>query len=273
MANATHAIRAEAGIVMSHAATMFAPTPQRTAPRLRLAPTPSTEPVTTCVVLTGRPMRVAPWMTLAPISCAEKPVAGSSLKMLQPSVRIIRHPPAYVPKPIGGEMTRLATCLTSADHWTPPSPPAAATPAPHKPPINACVELLGSPRYHVRRFHVMAPKRADMTTTRPGLIASVLAIVFDTLAWKKATVITAPTRLKTAARPTAVRGDSARVEIDVAIALAVSWKPFVKSNATASPIVTQSRIAVSCILDRDGLHHVGRMLACIHRLLEPVVDG
>ena len=45
-------------------------------------------------------MRVAPWMTLAPISCAEKPVAGSSLKMLQPSVRIIRHPPAYVPKPI-----------------------------------------------------------------------------------------------------------------------------------------------------------------------------
>ena len=83
-----------AGMVMSHAATMFAPTPQRTAPRLRLAPTPSTEPVTTCVVLTGRPIRVAPWMTLAPMSCAEKPVAGSSLKMLQPSVRIIRHPPA-----------------------------------------------------------------------------------------------------------------------------------------------------------------------------------
>ena len=32
---------------------------------------------------------------------------------------------------------------------------------------------------------------------------------------------------------TAARGDSARVEIDVATALAVSWKPFVKSNASA----------------------------------------
>src|SRR5438045_4692812 len=122
------------------------------------------------------------------------------------------------------------------------------------------------------RFQEMAPSRAAITTTRPGLIASVLAIVFDTLAWKKATVITAPTRLKTAARPTAARGDSARVEIDVAIALAVSWKPFVKSNATATPIVIQSRIAVSCILDRDGLHHVGGVLACIHRRLEQVVD-
>ena len=32
---------------------------------------------------------------------------------------------------------------------------------------------------------------------------------------------------------TAVFGASARVEIDVATALAVSWKPFVKSNASA----------------------------------------
>src|SRR2546430_13963639 len=118
----------------------------------------------------------------------------------------------------------------------------------------------------------MAPKRADITTTSPGLIASVLAIVFETLAWKKATVITAPTRLKTAARPTAARGERALVEMDVAIALAVSWKPFVKSNTTATPIVTHSRIAVSCILDRDRLHHVGGVLACIHRRLEQVVD-
>ena len=79
-------------------------------------------------------------------------------------------------------MTRLAICFMSDDHWTPPIPPAAATPAPHKPPIKACVELLGSPRYQVMRFHAMAPNSADMTTTSPGLIASVLAIVFETLA-------------------------------------------------------------------------------------------
>src|SRR2546425_5418367 len=84
-------------------------------------------------------------------------------------------------KPRGGEMTRLATCLISADHLTPPSP-AAAIPAPQRPPIKAWVELLGNPRYHVIRFHAIAPSSAAITTTSPGLIASVLAIVFETLA-------------------------------------------------------------------------------------------
>src|SRR5258707_113855 len=84
--------------------------------------------------------------------------------------------------PTGGEMTRLVTCLPSADHLTPLNPPAAAMPDPHSPPINACVELLGSPKSQVIRFHAIAPRRAAMTTTRPGLIASVLAIVFDTFA-------------------------------------------------------------------------------------------
>ena len=55
-------------------------------------------------------------------------------------------------------------------------------PAPHSPPMSACVELLGRPRYHVTRFQVMAPIKADITTTSPGLIARVLAIVFETLA-------------------------------------------------------------------------------------------
>ena len=46
----------------------------------------------------------------------------------------------------------------------------------------------------------------------------------------------APTKLRTAAMATAARGESARVETLVAIELAVSWKPFVKSknNATAT---------------------------------------
>src|SRR5438067_7324501 len=100
MANATQAIRAAAGIVMIHAAMMLAPRAQRTADSLRAAPTPMTEPVITWVVLTGSPMRVAPWITLAPINCAENAVAGSSFKLLHPSVRMIRHPPAYVPNAI-----------------------------------------------------------------------------------------------------------------------------------------------------------------------------
>ena len=43
----------------------------------------------------------------------------------------------------------------------------------------------------------------------------------------------APAKLRIAARMTAVRGVSALVETLVAIAFAVSWKPFVKSKKRA----------------------------------------
>ena len=45
----------------------------------------------------------------------------------------------------------------------------------------------------------------------------------------------APTKFSTAASVTATRGGMARVEIEVATALAVSWNPFVKSKASAAP--------------------------------------
>src|SRR5437588_5321901 len=89
-------------------------------------------------------------------------------------------------------------------------------------PTRACVELLGSPRYQVTRFQVMAPTRAAMMTTRPALKDTIFAIVFETLAWKNTTVITAPARLSTEAISTASRGDTARVDTEVAMALAVS---------------------------------------------------
>ena len=50
----------------------------------------------------------------------------------------------------------------------------------------------------------------------------------------------APRKFITAAISTAVRGLSARVETEVATALAVSWKPFVKSNASAIATTTTS---------------------------------
>ena len=43
----------------------------------------------------------------------------------------------------------------------------------------------------------------------------------------------APTKFRIAAKVTATRGAIARVEIEVATTLAVSWKPLVKSNARA----------------------------------------
>ena len=52
-----------------------------------------------------------------------------------------------------------------------------------------------------------------------------------------AVVTNAPKRFATEAISTAIRGESARVEMLVATALAVSWKPFVKSKRSATPIV------------------------------------
>src|SRR5436190_1948856 len=101
-----------------------------------------------------------------------------------------------------------------------------ATAAPTSPPIRACDEEEGSPRDQVRMFHAKAPKSAANTTTRllgpGGSVMMPLPTVLATLAPKNE-----PSRLKTAAMPRATRGLSARVDTDVAMALAASWKPLV----------------------------------------------
>ena len=128
--------------------------------------------------------------------------------------------------PAGGDVTRPITIVPSWLQRTPAQPPAAAMPAPTSPPISACVELLGRPRYQVTTFQAIAPSSAAMMMTRPAspcrLIARILAIVLETLAWKNTTVMSAPAKLRTAESSTAWRGVRALVEIEVAIALAVS---------------------------------------------------
>ena len=90
-----------------------------------------------------------------------------------------------------------------------------------------------------------------------------------------AVVTNAPARLAIAAIATARRGDSARVETEVATAFAVSWKPFVKSKPERDDDdddeeeVAPMRLPV---LDEDRLEHVGGVLAGVDRLLEPLVD-
>ena len=54
----------------------------------------------------------------------------------------------------------------------------------------------------------------------------------------------APTRLRRPARMTAVFGFSALVAIEVAMAFPVSWKPLVKSNASAVAINSTKMIMV-----------------------------
>ena len=58
----------------------------------------------------------------------------------------------------------------------------------------------------------------------------------------------APAKLSTEASAIAVRGDSARVEIDAATTLAVSWNPLVKSNASAVATTITSRSVLCTVL-------------------------
>ena len=104
--------------------------------------------------------------------------------------------------------------------------------APTTPPMRAWLELEGIPAYQVVTFQMMAPASpAKMTgsVTRSWLTMP-LAIVAATERDRNA-----PARFSTAATLTAVRGLKAPVAIEVAMALAVSWKPLVKSKASAVP--------------------------------------
>jgi len=98
--------------------------------------------------------------------------------------------------------------------------PALATAAPPNPPIRACEEELGSPKYHVIRFQTIAPINAPRTTlgsTTDGSM-SPLPIVFATAV----PTVNAAMKLKNAAHMTATAGERTRVETTVAMELALS---------------------------------------------------
>ncbi|SCD72040.1 hypothetical protein GA0115246_105104 [Streptomyces sp. SolWspMP-sol7th] len=120
--------------------------------------------------------------------------------------------------------------------------PADMTAAPMSPPKRACEELEGRPSSQVRRFHRMAPTSAAKITSVLSPDSSTIPpeIVLATSTERKA-----PTRLSAADIATAVLGLRAPVEMVVAIALAVSWKPFVKSN-TRAVTITIPRRSVMC---------------------------
>ena len=122
-------------------------------------------------------------------------------------------------------------------HWTPFDPDCTSA-APTRPPINACEELDGSPSRHVIRFQTIAPISAASTVFSFARPVSMIPLptVFAT-----AVVTNAPARFATAAMSTARRGESARVETEVATAFAVSWKPFVKSKPSATITTITSR--------------------------------
>ena len=102
-----------------------------------------------------------------------------------------------------------------------PNPTAAAL-APSRPPISAWLLDEGIPSRQVSRFQTMAPTRAAATTSPPSAcgVISPAPMVLAT-----AVPVSAPTKLAVALMAIATRGLRARVLTEVAMALAVSWKP------------------------------------------------
>src|SRR3954451_5880503 len=150
--------------------------------------------------------------------------------------------------------------------------PAATTAAPMSPPISACEEDDGRPAHHVARFHVIAPTRPAKTT---GGVTAPASTMPEPRVGGTFSEMNAPAKFRTADIATATRGDIARVETDVAIAFAVSWKPFVKSKAIAVATTIQ-RTASECtalpILDDDARDDVHRGLRGVDRILEALED-
>src|SRR3954452_11649917 len=143
------------------------------------------------------------------------------------------------------------------------SGPSATNAAPISPPISACDELDGRPAHHVAMFHAIAPTRPANTTV---VVIAPASTMPDPTVAATFSEMNAPAKFSTADIATAKRGDIARVETDVAIALAVSWKPLGKSNARAvrTTITRMTSLLLtgrSAVLDHDALERVRHVLA------------
>src|SRR6185436_13772250 len=105
----TAATNAAAGMVRIQAQTMRPATPHFTADNLRVAPTPTIEPVIVCVVETGVPVSVTYARVNAAADSAQKPPTGFSFVMRVPIVRTMRQPPESVPNAIAACAERTTT--------------------------------------------------------------------------------------------------------------------------------------------------------------------
>ena len=92
--------------------------------------------------------------------------------------------------------------------------------------MRAWEEDEGSPNHQVMQVPADGPDQGGADEPEP---VDALRCVDDPLADGRATLVpkNAPTRLATAAMASATRGVSARVDTEVAMAFAASWKPLV----------------------------------------------
>jgi len=120
---------------------------------------------------------------------------------------------------------------------------AAASAAPTRPPISACDDDDGRPRHHVIRFQMMPPSSAHRISCEPTSTTPT-SIRPDAMVLATAVPASAPIRFMPAASPTACIGDSTLVATTVAMEFAVSWKPLMYSNTSATNTTTSTRESI-----------------------------
>jgi len=120
---------------------------------------------------------------------------------------------------------------------------AAASAAPHRPPISACDEDDGSPIHQVTRFQLMPPASAQ-TSTCEVIVTTSVSTRPEEMVLATAVPANAPIRFITAASITACPGESTLVATTVAMELAVSWKPLMNSNTSADRITSSNRVSI-----------------------------
>src|SRR5688572_9728315 len=130
------------------------------------------------------------------------------------------------------------------------------------------------------RFQIIAPMRADIMRSWAELKSRSFTALGSTrppvMVLATAWPVSAPTKLRTAAIPIAAAGLRTRVATTVAMALAVSWKPFMKSKATAKRTTRMSSVQAmkprSGILDYQPTEHVGDVFGFVGSLFHLGVD-
>src|SRR5204863_4908609 len=133
--------------------------------------------------------------------------------------------------PTSGAMTMKTPILMSPPGTSEPKP-ALITAAPAKPPMRACDDDVGRPQYHVIRAQKMAPARPARITHWSTMAGSTTPLPTVVATWTPKPK--AATKLKKAAHTTACSGVNTRVEATVALELAASWNPWMKSQAGAT---------------------------------------
>ena len=107
--------------------------------------------------------------------------------------------------------------------------PALAMAAPARPPIRACEELVGSPRYHVIRFHKIGPQQAAEDHVAYHTTLGCTTPLPDRHRHVGAEHVGGH-EIEERGPDHGLQRRETRVETTVAIELAASWIPLVKSN-------------------------------------------